>query len=312
MAYSLPIYRVINQEPDAAREDLREAMRRFGSDSLNVRAVTPGILLPFLGMSTAAATGSLGLLDGLGELAVASSPNMPMVGQPTRAAVSWYGAAARLAMGARDTSSLVRSIRDGIARLESAGPNGGAAGTLRAQSIGVPYTAYLATRDSTFVGVVRRWLPSGSQVLELDASLALDRGDTASARTIAERFPTPAVLRTRALSGAGIRALTQAEVRARLGDLRGALDTYEAISPSNFSIGLAEPGAALYTRSFLTRARLYEQVGDTEAATRAYATFVDWWSGADPALHGELREAQSALQRLRDRAPSRAVPASGR
>jgi hypothetical protein len=93
--------------------------------------------------------------------------------------------------------------------------------------------------------------------------------------------------------------------------VRGALQTYEALTPSNFSVGLAEPGAALYVRSLLRRGALYEQVGDRDAAMRSYAEFVRWWSGADAALQGEVREAQAALTRLRDQVPRREVPGKG-
>ncbi len=309
LAFTLPLFHVIQAEPDAARRDLRDAITRFDPDSLGVRTSIPGAIVPFPGMTTAGATGSLQLLDNIVELVAATGDIVPMANIPSRATANWYATGVRLGMGVTPTPAMLRTIRGGITPLESSGAS---TAQIRQSSIGVPYVAYLATRDSSFAEVARRWVSPTARLLELEASMALDRGDTTAARALAADFPSPATLRTAALNGAGIRVLTQAEVRARLGDVRGALDTYEAVSPRNFSIGLAEPGAALYVRSFLTRARLYEEVGDAAAAMRSYEEFVRWWSGADVALQGEVREAQTALQRLRDRSPARTVPASGR
>ncbi len=307
MAYSLPLYRAMSGDPDQAVSDLRDAITQSDPDSLGVRTTTPGTLLPFIGMTTAAATGSITLLDSLGAVAEEASPVIPIFGLPTRATANWYAAGARLAMGAPATPQLQRVIRSGIEQLNGAG-EGGTPSSLRQQSIGVPYVAYLATRDSSFVGVVRDWLPPAVRLLELDASLALDRGDTLAARRLAAEFPTADQLRNRTLTSGGVRALTQAEVRARLGDLRGALDTYAAMELNNLQLGMAEPGAALFVRSYLVRARLYEQLGEADKATAAYERFVSWWSNADPSLHDELREARMALQRLRDGARVQTVP----
>ncbi len=309
MAYSLPLYRLFSNNPDQARIDLREALSSIDPDSLSVRSTTPGTLLPFIGMSSASALGSLGVLDSLGAVAAAADPMMPIFAQPTRETAAWYASAIKLAMGVPASPTLIRTLRTGIDRVDGAS-DGSMAGTLRMQSLGVPYMAYLASRDSTFVSIVKRWLPEGSRVRELEASVALDRGDTATARALAAEFPTPDALRRATFAAAGIRVLTQAEVRARLGDIAGAVATYEAIDPLRFQIAMAEPGLALYTRSHLARARLQEQLGDVNAAIASYETFVRWWTGADQSLHGELREAQAALVRLRDRAPARAVPST--
>jgi len=93
----------------------------------------------------------------------------------------------------------------------------------------------------------------------------------------------------------------EAEVLTELGDLRGALATYEAISPARYSVfGLPDPRWPLYTRSFLARAKLYEELGERDKAETAYQRFLDMWKDADPRLEPQLQEARDGLSRLRD------------
>jgi tetratricopeptide (TPR) repeat protein len=308
LAFTLPLFHVITGNPDSARRELLDAVTRFDPDSLGVRTVNPAQIVPFPGMTVAGATGSLALLDSITKLVAASGDIVPIMNMPTRPTAEWFAAGVRLGMGVTASPAVVRTIRGGITALEGSGPTGA---QIRRTAVGVPYAAYLATRDSSFAEVARRWATVNGRIIELDASVALDRGDTTAARAAVAQFPAPERIRTAALTGASIRVLTQADVRARLGDVRGALQTYEALTPSNFSVGLAEPGAALYVRSLLRRGALYEQVGDRDAAMRSYAEFVRWWSGADAALQGEVREAQAALTRLRDQVPRREVPGKG-
>ncbi len=309
MAFTLPLYRVLGDQIPEARRDLRAAMARFPADSLDVRSTRPGALLPFVGMTIAGGSGSPRLLDSLVRHAADASAMVPMVNLPTGPTASWFAAGIRLAMGVPATPALLDTLRAGIRRLEN--PAAPQLSAVRSQSLGVPYAAYFATRDTGFAEVTRRWATeSGRQFPELEASLALDRGDTARARELAGTFTDPARIRTLLQSMAGLRVAVQADVRYRLGDLRGAVDTWDAIRPTNFQINIAEPGGALYARSWLARGRVYEELGDTDAAIRAYDQFITWWGEADPSLQEELREAQGAVQRLRDRAPVRSVPSS--
>jgi serine/threonine-protein kinase len=306
MAYRRSMFHAINDEIPEARRVLRLAVSKFPADSLGARSTTPGVLLPLMGMSVAGATGSLALLDSLVTLAVGAAETMPMVGTPTQATATWFSAGVQMGAGAPPTAALLRQIRAGIATLDALPAGGGT--QVRAQAIGVPFAAYLATRDTTFALTAIKWAAETQRTLtELEALMALARKDSVEARTIASRFRAPDSLRGVTMSMGGIRVVAQAEVRALLGDLRGAAATYEAIDPKSFQIGLVEPGPALYTRSFLARARVYEQLNDKPRAIAAYEKFASAWEGADPSLHGELREARAAIARLRDAGSSRTI-----
>ena len=99
-----------------------------------------------------------------------------------------------------------------------------------------------------------------------------------------------------------MRWVLRAEVLTVLGDARRAVAMYEVLDPKRFGDPTpADPGLALYARSFLARARLYEQLGQRDSAAAAYQRFVSWWRDADPSLQAQVRDAQAALRR-----PSRA------
>lgn len=307
MAFSLPLYRVLLTQVPEARDDLRAAMRAFPPDSLGVRSPAPGTLLPVVAMSVAAGTGALGLIDSLAAHTAASADVMPVVGLPTAATVSWYAAGLKLAMGVPPTTEMLRILRAGNALLDAA--SGPYVAQVRAQSIGIPYAAYLATGDTSFASVAMRWgKESNRPLIELEALVALSRGDSTEARAVAGRFRAPDSLVGATMSMAGLRVATQADVRRRLGDVRGAAATYETLDPRNFQLTFAEPGTAVFARSFFVRGQLYERLNDPAAAIRSYTQFLVWWGGADAALQNEVREARASLERLRDRAPTRTIP----
>jgi serine/threonine-protein kinase len=306
LAYRLPIVYAFSDQIPEARTALRSAMLAFSADSLGVRTSSPGVLFPLNGMTMAGATGAVSLLDSLTALATQADVTMPLTGTPTKSSAEWFAAGVRLGAGAPPTPALLQLIRDGVKMLDGIQSAGGA--QVRGQTLSIPYAAYLASGDTTLALTVLRWAAETKRpMVEIEALLALDRGDTATARTIAARFRAPDSLRGVALSMGGLRVLTQADVRARLGDLRGAAATYEAVSPRTFQLGFVETGPALYTRSFLARARLYDQLGDKARALPAYEKFAAQWEGSDPSLHGELREARAAITRLRDAGSSRAI-----
>ncbi len=309
MAYMQASYRLRAQRPDGVHDALRDAMRRFPPDTLRARRGTGAVQLPLVGAAVAASTGAFALADSLLRHAAITTPTLTSVQMPTRELAPFLSAGLRLGAGVRPTSELLSAVRTGIARLERESVTAGT----RATYAGVPYAAYLASRDSAFAVVARRWLADdGVRARELDAMLALDRGDTMRARAIADSFTTPERLSRATLSYAGLRVLTQADVRARLGDARGALAAYTAISPANFQFTISEPGAPAWTRSHLERARLYEQLGVRDSARLAYDTFASWWNDADPALQGAVRAARSAAQRLQDAPGTRAIPTARR
>lgn len=306
LAYRLPIVYAFNDQIPEARTALRSAMLAFSADSLGVRTSAPGVLFPLNGMTMAGATGAVSLLDSLTVLATQADATMPLTGTPTKSSAEWFAAGVRLSAGAPPTPALMQLIRDGVKMLDGIQSAGGA--QVRGQTLSIPYAAYLASGDTTLALTVLRWAAETKRPMsEIEALLALDRRDTATARSIAARFRAPDSLRGVGLSMGGLRVLTQADVRARLGDLRGAAATYEAVSPRTFQLGFVETGPALYTRSFLARARLYDQLGDKARALPAYEKFAAQWEGSDPSLHGEMREARAAITRLRDAGSSRAI-----
>jgi TolB-like protein len=309
MAFMQASYRLRAQRPDGVHDALRDAMRRFPPDTLRARRGAGAVQLPLVGAAVAASTGAFALADSLLRHAATTTPTLTSVQMPTRELTPFLSAGLRLAAGVRPTPALLSAVRSGVTRLEREGVTPGT----RATYAGVPYAAYLASRDSTFAVIARRWLADdGVRARELDAMLALDRGDTMRARAIADSFATPDRLARATLSYAGLRVLTQADVRARLGDARGALAAYAAIAPANFQFTIAEPGAPAWTRSHLERARLYEQLGVRDSARLAYDTFAAWWNDADPSLQGAVRAARSASQRLQDAPGTRAIPTARR
>jgi hypothetical protein len=104
-------------------------------------------------------------------------------------------------------------------------------------------------------------------------------------------------------------------VLAALGDLRGAVATYEAIDPSHLPLAQLFPDArwALYARSFLARGQLYEELGERDKARAAYERFLELWKTAegDPRLEPQLRMAREGLNRLKD-TPQPVGPGEGR
>ena len=50
--------------------------------------------------------------------------------------------------------------------------------------------------------------------------------------------------------------------------------------------------------AYLYLGQAYEELGETDKARTAYASFVDMWGDADPELQPMVEEARSALRRL--------------
>jgi tetratricopeptide (TPR) repeat protein len=169
----------------------------------------------------------------------------------------------------------------------------------------------MATRDPKYLAVVRRWRGERSPPYhELDAIEALAAGDTAKVLDAVRRFPSADSVRAAGGTVSPMRWVARAEVFEALGDARRALAMYELLDPTRFGWnGPTEPGWPLFTRSFLARGRLYEQLGEREKAAAAYAHFLELWKEADPALQPQLREAREGLARVRDAAHSNAAAA---
>jgi serine/threonine-protein kinase len=289
-------------DPTAAVELLRVGLRDTDPARIRREGGNPyelyGTVL--LGADAAAVSGSVRELNQVAKVASALEP--VAIGLPAKdrgKGAAWYARAVQLAMGL-PAAPLRPMLDSGIVKIDGlTGPGGLMA---RRQNIAVPYVAYLATRDSLYLGAVRRWSPESQTWPELDALAALAAGDTSRVVDAVRRFPSVDSTRASGTPVSPMRWVARAEVLTAMGDLRRAVAMYELIEPSRFALKapMGDPGLPLYPRSFLARGRLYEQLGEREKAAAAYSRFLDLWKGADAALQPQLREARAGLGRVRD------------
>ncbi len=132
----------------------------------------------------------------------------------------------------------------------------------------------------------RQFLLRGASVAR--AYLALVQGDTAEALEGLERIPpTPGCFTCY------YPALTRARVLARLGRNRESAALYDSL-PIPVDLGPQADAVAVA----LERGRIYERLGNRDAAARSYAFVADAWFNADPELQSAVEEARAALARL--------------
>jgi hypothetical protein len=149
---------------------------------------------------------------------------------------------------------------------------------------------------------MRRWTGDAPWP-EVDALVALWRGDTATASRIAQTFPTADSLRKPSVrfAAGGMRTIARADILAGLGLSRQAAEVLDALEPARINrASLAEPGFTVWVRSFLTRARLWRQVGERDRAEAAYEEFIRRWQNADGVAAEQVSEARKELAQLRD------------
>jgi tetratricopeptide (TPR) repeat protein len=257
-------------------------------------------------MSAASATGSAAEVARIADLFSRTDSIVPFAGIPLLPFLN--GAKAALGMAMRGTVRpedrvVLRRTFDAISKLtpENARQFSGAAAPFA-------YVAWMITGDTALGNLSNRLSFIGNPGVEMRARDALNRGDTASARTIAATFTSGDSIRLSRLGLAGMRTVVRAEVLSALGDTRGAIAQYEALHPSRFATAFVDPGYAVYVRSFAARARLYEEIGERDKAIASWEEFLRRWADGDAITEPARAEARGALQRLRDGARTVGTP----
>jgi tetratricopeptide (TPR) repeat protein len=303
MLYLLSALQMVADSPDALAT-LRTALATYGADSLIAAGGSRQTQSLTMAANVAAFYGTLPEHEQVLALVSQVQPTLPGANVPMRSITAMWRAMARLALGL-DSPQIRRTVDSALAaidRLTTAIAPG-----IQAQARGLAFLAFLTTHDSAYVAPLRRW---GSKRVptEVEALLALDAGDTTRAAAIARTFRPPDSIRLVSDAGSGFARFAQAEIFARLGDLRRAAALYESIQRKDLGLAFGtDPRWPLYARSFLARGQLYEQLGDRARAIAAYEEFLEIWKEASPELRGQLRLAREGIIRLRDR-PAERVP----
>jgi hypothetical protein len=303
MAYSLAALEMLAGSPTALAT-LRRALETYDADTLIVAGGFRRLPSLTAAANVAAFHGALPEHEQVLALLTRVEPTLPGANVPMRSITGIWRAMARLALGL-DSPALRRTVDSALAAIDRM--TAASAPTIQAQSRGVAFLAYFTTRDTGYVSPLRRW---GSKEMpgEVEALMALEAGDTARAARIAEGFHPPDSVRLVSDPGTGFAKFAQAEILARLGDLRRAVAIYESIDRKNLSLTFGpDPRWPLYARSFFARGQLYERLGDRQRAIDAYEEFLEIWKEASPELQAQLRPAREGLIRLRD-TPARSVP----
>jgi len=281
---------------------LAHVLSTYPADSL--RDIPIGARMPLLA-SMLTASAMLGRGEELtrsAALMVEANPFVPFSTTSIAPMVAIYERALQVAMG--DTARMSRADWRALARqLRGLGTMPGIQGQqVRNGYLSVVYLGFMVTSDTAFQSLSQEW-NGGNALTEFDALLALERGDTAAARRLAQDFVPADSLRNPAVrfGVGGMRSVARAEVLAAVGMTREAVETLEATDLARVNQpGLAEPGLVIWTRAWMARARLWTQLGDTPRAIAAYEQFLRYWDGADGAAAAEVRQARLELGRLRD------------
>jgi eukaryotic-like serine/threonine-protein kinase len=274
---------------------------RYTADSL--RQLSAGTRFQLQGqiMTSAAMRGRSADIDRAAKLYRTSDPQLPFTKIGSGPMVEYFRVAHRIAVGDSITPAFRKTLLGAGAWLDSLPPQ--LYTVARNGSVEVPYLAFLVTHDTAYRRQAVDWftMQSAARLTELDALLAIDRGDTAAAMAIARTFPRPDSLRTSNFSLGGMRTVTRAEVLERVGLLRQAAEMYEVVSPLRINRnGLVEPGLGVWVRSLHAQARLWAKLGERQKAIVAYEEFLRRWKDADGSAARQVAQARAELSRLRD------------
>jgi tetratricopeptide (TPR) repeat protein len=288
-------------------ETLRHVLDRYTADSLrSVPLAQRFNVNPFM-VTAAAVTGRSADVDRAALLFQQADSTLPFSTTRTAPVMNMARGTLRVAMGEPMTAELQRNVLRALRAMDSMpaplGPQ------VRGGSLSIPILSFLASKDTAFVVYIRKW--STTLWPELDALIALDRGDTATAERIALTLPKPDSLRNPNLrfGAGGMRTIARIELLARLGMTRQAAESYEALDAHRINrAGLAEPGYAVLVRTLLTRARLWRQLGERDKAIASYEEFIRRWKDADSVAAQQVNQARQELAALKDAPRSRVAP----
>jgi len=158
------------------------------------------------------------------------------------------------------------------------------------------YRRLLRNRDMFPVFFRRDTIGLGEWVAATDADtsafvrayVALGRGDSAQARAIvASGSPEAGPQGT----------YLWADLRARLGDLRGAVQTFAALDSVN--LGEIWWGGVPLVRSYAERGALYQELDERDRAIEMYEKFIAAWEQGDEEPQKMVARARQALAALR-------------
>ena len=280
-------------------DSLRTTLSRHSVEELKRQPVSTRVTGLLSAMTVGAASGMPSMIDTAMAILQKTDTLWPGNGNArTKDVVPWIGTAFKVSMGMPMTPSMRATILTGMREIENQTQGGGA-------DFGVPYVLFLETGDTVFLNTAVRWVsqfPGARGLPELQAFGALLRGDTVAAQQLMrEDFPAADSIRKMNVGLNGMRVAVRASVLAQLGRTQEAIAYYEAIDPKRFVMaGPLEHGWAMYVRSFVARAKLYEESGDRAKAIASYERFLELWSDAEAPLQSQLSEARRALARLKD------------
>ena len=279
---------------------LEYVLEEYTADSLRELATGTRFQLEGQIMTSAAMRGRSADIDRAAKLYRTTDPNLPFTKISSEGMVEYFRVAHRIAVGDSVTPSIRKMLLGASAWMDPLPPQ--LETVARNGSVAVPYVAFLATHDTAYKRQATEWVsPGAAPFTELDALLALDRGDTVAAMAIARTFTPPDSLKDANFSFGGMRTITRAEVLERLGITRRAAETYAAVSPFRVNRnGLVEPGLAVWVRSLHAQARLWTKLGEREKAIAAYEEFLRRWKDADGAAARQVAQARAELSKLRD------------
>ena len=290
-------------EPAKALESLHSALRTYGYDSLRARGSVQSFQIVLSTGSIAGYHGAVDVLEQVFTLAARIAPPFPPTSTVTGADLVQLGYHSMLtSLGAELTPAERRTLSSLLTKLDKAeGPFGR---QLRLQGSLFPYSAFVATGDTTFLSMYQRWAGENEIPVALQAYRALALGDTATAVRLSAQFRGVDTTKLLASNAVAFAPFVEAEVLANIGNLRGAVAIYESLDPKDFVIQGLDPRWALYVRSLLARGQLYQQLGERQKAEVAYQRFIELWANAHPRVQPQVRAARAALGQLRDAPPS--------